>query len=154
VREQGGELSAAANRKWRAFVERSEGRMRVLSSVAVVSLISLALAGTGQAEEKRVTWTGWFSDVKCASARLAGGTLSATNPECSRRCIEGGAAAVFISEQAKAVFAVQGYPSVVEDLGYHMEVQGALDEAAKTLRIEKVTRLEFEGAACARPKKK
>ena len=103
---------------------------------------------------QNVTLTGWFSDSTCASARAASGTFSATNPECARKCIENGAAPVFISEQAKAVFKVKDYPSVIDDLGYQVEVTATLDEVAKTISIQKVKRLSsYQGPACMRPKK-
>jgi hypothetical protein len=117
-------------------------------------MVSLSMAEPGT---RNVTWTGWFSDSQCASARAASGTFSATNPECAKTCIEKGGAPVFISEEAKAIFRVKDYPSdhpsVVEDLGYHVEVTAAVDEGAKTISIRSVKRLAYEGAACARPKK-
>ena len=138
-----------------AVVQVAEGTMKLRVGLgAMIVLLSLVPAGAGTAEEKMVTWTGWFSDVKCASARAAGGTFSATNPDCARTCIENGAAAVFISEQARAVFNVKEYSSVVDDLGYQVEVHGMVDGAGKTIRVREVKRLEYQGAACARPKKK
>jgi hypothetical protein len=110
-------------------------------------------AAVGRAEDKSVTWTGWFSDLHCASSRAASGIISGTNPECSKKCLEEGVAAVFVSEQAKGVFKINGAISVIEDLGYHVEVQARVDEAAKTITIQNVKRLEYEGAACGRPKK-
>jgi hypothetical protein len=101
---------------------------------------------------RRVTWTGWFSDAKCAAGRDLG-TFTANNPECAAHCIKEGAPAVFNSQQAKALFQVQGDWKVVDDLGYHVEVQGIVDEGAKTITIQKVTRLSYEGASCSRPKK-
>ena len=127
--------------------------MRLLDPVVSIFLISGAVAGTGQAGEKSVSWTGWFSDLKCASARAASGTFTATNSDCAKRCIEAGAAPVFISEQAKAIFQVKAYSAVVGDLGYHLEVQGTVDDAANTITIEKVKRLDYEVRACVRPKK-
>jgi len=126
--------------------------MKLLSCVCSISLISLALAAVARPEENSVTWTGWFSDEKCASARAANGIFSATNPDCARSCIEKGSAPVFISEQAKAIFRVKDYSSVFEDLGYHIEIQAVVDEAAKTIRISNVKRLAYQGAACARRK--
>ena len=119
-------------------------------AAALSSFFLLTLAG---AEEKTVTWTGWFSDQQCASARASSGAFTATNPDCARACIEKGVAPAFISEQAKAVYLVKGYDHVIDDLGYHVEIQGAVDEAAKTVAIRKVTRLEYQGASCARPRK-
>jgi len=104
------------------------------------------------AETKTVTWTGWFSDSKCAVARASSGTFTATNPECAKTCIEKGAAAVFISEQAKAVFKVKDYSNVIDDLAYRVEINAKLDDASRTLSIEKVTRLEYNAPACYRPK--
>ena len=49
-----------------------------------LGMVSMALAGDPPPAVKSVTWTGWFSDLKCASARAAGGLFTATNPECAR----------------------------------------------------------------------
>jgi hypothetical protein len=114
--------------------------------------VSLLTSAGAPAAEKTVTWTGWFSDLQCASARAAGGVFSSTNPDCARTCIEKGAPPVFISEDAKAVFRVTGYDSAVSDLGYHVSVKANV-ESENTIRILSVTRLEYQGAACGRPKK-
>lgn len=127
--------------------------MRLLPFAAGALVISFALADFSSAAEKSVTWTGWFSDLKCAAARALSGTFTATNPDCARKCIEEGAAPVFISEQAKAIFQVKGSASVIDDLGYHVEVRATVDDAGKTITIQKVERLGYDGAACARPKK-
>lgn len=126
--------------------------LRVLLCIAGTCLVSFAMDHP-QTEAKTVLWTGWFSDSTCASARAAAGTFTATNPECARTCIQKGAAGVFISEQAKAVFTVTGYSSLLEDLGYHVEIQARLDESAKSLKILSLKRLAEDGAACGRPKK-
>ena len=127
--------------------------MRLPPCMAAFSLIFLALAGGAKAEEKSVTWTGWFSDVKCAAPRAAAGVFTITNPDCAKSCLEKGAAPVFISEQARAIFQVKDYSSIIADLGYHLEIQGTVDEAAKTIAIRDVKRLAYQGAACARPRK-
>jgi hypothetical protein len=114
-------------------------------------LISSALTMAG--ENKRVTWTGWFSDQKCASGRAASGTFTATNPDCAKKCINEGSPAVFISEQAKALLKVKGYAGVLDDLGYHVEIQGTLNQAGDEIEVSSVKRLDYTGAACARPKK-
>jgi hypothetical protein len=127
--------------------------MRTIAYSLAICLMASTLTNISAAEPQTVTWTGWFSDSQCALARAASGTFTATNPDCAKRCIEKGAAPVFISEQAKAVFTVKDYPAVVGDLGYRVEVVGAFDEAAKTLSIKKVTRLSEAGPACALPRK-
>ena len=122
---------------------------RGLSSVLGV----LTLAGTLKSETKNITWTGWFSDAQCAYARAASGTFTATNPDCAKKCIEKGAAAVFVSEQAQAFFTVKDYPPVVDQLGFHVEVTASVDEDAKTISVKDVKQLSRVGLACARPKK-
>ena len=120
---------------------------------AIVCVAGFVLAGTALAGGRNVTWTGWFSDLKCASSRAASGTFTATNPECAKNCLKAGAAPAFISEQAKAVFTVKDSPSVVEQLGFHVEVQATVDEAARTITIQKVKQLGYDGAACERQKR-
>jgi hypothetical protein len=127
--------------------------MRWIARAAMAGVISLALAGVAKTDEKKVTWTGWFSDLQCASSRAGAGVFGATNPDCAQKCIEKGVAPAFISEQVKAVFQVKESASVIDDLAYHVEVQATVDEAAKTIKIEKVKRMEYQGPACARPRK-
>jgi hypothetical protein len=112
------------------------------------------LAGALRAETTTVSWTGWFADSKCAASRAASSTFKPTNPDCSKTCIEKGAAPVFFAEQQHALFTVVDSPSIIDDLGYHVEVHAAADTAAKTIRILEVKQLSFDGAACARPRKK
>jgi hypothetical protein len=84
----------------------------------------------------------WGGDVHRDESRLG-----------AKRCIERGAAPVFISEQAKGIFKVKDYPGIIDDLGYHVEIAAMVDESAKTISVQKVKRLSYEGATCARPKK-
>lgn len=98
------------------------------------------------------TWTGWFSDEKCARARAGSGTYTATNADCARRCIDGGTAVVFIAEQEKALYLIKNYSAAKDDLGYQIEVTGTLDEQTQTLTVQSVKRLESVGPSCSRPK--
>jgi hypothetical protein len=113
----------------------------------------LGLAALSGSSEKDVTWTGWFSDFKCAHARAAGGLFTVTNPDCAKSCIQRGEVPVFISEQAQAVFTVKDYKDVIDNLGFHLEVTGAVDESAKTIRVKSVKQLAGDGPACMRPKR-
>jgi len=115
-------------------------------SLSLVFLLTLNLCAAPR------TWTGWFSDEKCARARANSGTYTATNAACARRCIEEGAAVVFIAEQEKALYAVSNYPAAKDDLGYQIEVTGTLDEQTQALTIQSVKRLDAVGPSCARPK--
>jgi hypothetical protein len=119
----------------------------------VICIAGLIMMSNLGAEPKHVTWTGWFSDSQCALARAAGGTFTATNPDCAKRCIENGATPIFISEQAQSVFTVKDYPGVIDDLGFRVEVSADVDEAFKTVSIKKVTRLSEIVLSCQRPRK-
>ena len=123
------------------------------SLIGAVCVLAAAIAGPSAAETKSVTWTGWFSNLSCAAARAKSGTFTETNPDCAKRSIEHGEAAVFISEQAKALFQVKDYAGLIDDLGYHLEVTANVDDAAGTISIRSVKRLEYQGASCSRPKK-
>jgi hypothetical protein len=91
--------------------------------------------------------------MQCASPRVARGLIGPNNPDCVKRCLEEGAAPIFISEQAKTLFEVKDYASVKDDVGYHVEVTGAVDEETKTISVQTVKRLSCVGALCARPRK-
>lgn len=111
-------------------------------------------AGTARAGES-TTWTGFFSDKGCAKSKVARGDITPNNAVCVARCLDDGATAVFMSEQAKAMFDVTGYATtkIKEDLGYHLEVTGIVDADAKTIAVTSVKRLEYVGAMCGLPKK-
>lgn len=120
-----------------------------------VLFIALSWAGLlvpALSSAERVTLTGWFSCNKCTAARVAKGDIRPSNPVCSKECIEKGDDAMFLSEQGKESLKVRKYTSATEDLGYHVEVVGVVDASAKTITIEGVKRLSYEGASCARPR--
>lgn len=121
--------------------------------IRILIAITILGAAQGPAETKSVTWTGWFSDEGCAAARAASGTFTPTNPECAKNCIEGGAEPVFIGEEIKAIYKVKDYPSMVNDLGWRLEITGRVDESAKTISVASVKRLSPIVLSCERPKK-
>jgi hypothetical protein len=99
-----------------------------------------------------VTVTGWFACEKCTAPRAAKGDLKPSNPICAKKCIDEGTPAVFISEQGKELLLVKNYTAVTNDLGYHVEVTGEIDAASKTISVQSVKQLGYEGASCARPR--
>jgi hypothetical protein len=116
-------------------------------------LAGILIAGAAPALAASVKLTGWFACDKCTAARVAKGDIRPSNPVCGKECIEKGDQAVFLSEQGKESLKVRKYTGATEDLGYHVEVTGVIDVAAKTITIESVKRLSYEGASCARPRK-
>jgi len=113
----------------------------------LICFVTAAIALAGDTS-KSVTWTGWFSDAGCATGRANSGNFTPTSPECAKKCIKDGTPAVFISETAKAIFIVQDYPDVLDDLGYRIEIQARVNESAKTIQIDKVKRLEPVKLSC------
>ncbi len=127
--------------------------VRVFALTLAIGLAAPTLRAADQSEPKMMTTTGWFSDMQCASPRVAKGTFEPNNPECVKRCLDQGVSPVFISEQAKALFEVKDYPSVKADVGYHVELTGTVDETAKVISVKSVKRLAYVGSMCALPGK-
>jgi len=126
--------------------------IRALTLALMIGVAS-RLAPAPAASSAPVVLTGFISDINCAAPRVARGEFGPNGPECVKRCLLKGVKAVFVSEDAKAMYELTGYPSVKDDVGYHMEITGIVDAEAKTLAVVSVKRLEHVGALCALPKK-
>ena len=72
---------------------------------------------------------------------------------CVKKCLDEGSPAVFISEQAKAVYEVRDYPAAKDDVGFRVEITGDVDEKAGTVAVKSVKRLSEVTAMCLVPKK-
>ena len=75
----------------------------MLRVITLAALPAIPVLGTEPTPTTTETWTGWFSDKQCARVRpdeepRPNGTA------CVKKCLDEGAPAVFISEQAKAVY--------------------------------------------------
>lgn len=116
--------------------------------LAVTLVVSLSPSPQTPTTE---TWTGWFSDKTCA--RVTDDTPRPNGTACVKKCLAEGAALVFISEQAKAVFEVRDFPTAKDDVGYHVELTGTVDPVAKTISVRSVKRLSELTAICFIPKK-
>ena len=66
-----------------------------------------------EVDNKSVTWTGWFSDSQCATARAKSGVFTPTNPDCAKKCMENGSAVVFISAPAQALYTILAMGTVL-----------------------------------------
>jgi hypothetical protein len=117
-------------------------------ALAVTLVVSLSPQQQSPTTE---TWTGWFSDKTCA--RVTDDTPRPNGTACVKKCLSEGAAPVFISEQAKAVFEVRDRPTAKDDVGYHVELTGTVDRAANTISVQSVKRLSELTAICFIPKK-
>ena len=120
----------------------------MLRVVTLAALLMIPARGTEPTRTTTETWTGWFSDKQCARVRpdeepRPNGTA------CVKKCLDEGSPAVFISEQAKAVYEVRDY-----DVGFRVEMTGEVDEKAKAVSVKSVKRLSEVTAMCLVPKKR
>src|SRR5215471_10420045 len=125
--------------------------VRTWTLTAAIALSASALAGSTDPSPAQ-TMTGWFSDAQCAAPRVANGIIGPNNPDCVKRCLEKGTAAVFISEQAKTMFEIRNYVPLKEDLASYVEVTGTIDDTARTIAVTSVKRLAPSGAMCGLPR--
>ena len=124
-----------------------------ITTIGLAFVLSSAILPAPHGPET-VTWTGWFSDEGCATPRVKSGNISPNGVECAKKCLRDGARAVFISEQAKALYVVADRDRAIDDVGYRVEITGALDEKTQTLTVASVKRLEAVSQTCALPSKK
>jgi hypothetical protein len=104
--------------------------------------------------EETVTLSGWFSDKGCAESKLASDDITPNGTICVKKCLEEGAVAVFIDPKARAMYDVKEPATVIDDVGYYLEVEAAVDAKAKTIAIRSVKRLGDVVQMCGRKAKK
>ena len=100
------------------------------------------------------TWTGWFSDHRCAREPKADEVIRPNGTACVKQCLLDGASPVFLSEQTDRIYRMLGHPAVRDDVGFRVEVTGTVDESARTVTVTSVKRLEEVTAMCLLPKKR
>ncbi len=105
-----------------------------LTLLAVAFLASMSLAKDDKAPKaKSEKMSGWVSDEKCASAK---GTM-ADHAACSKKCIEGGEKAVFVTDKDKQVLAIDKQDAVKGHEGHHVKVSGKV--TGDSIHIDKLT---------------
>lgn len=123
--------------------------------ISLLSLAFTALAALPPApSETIVKVNGWFSDKDCAAAKLKSDDVTPNGTACVKKCLEGGAEAVFIDPKAREMYRVQDHASVKDDVGYYLELTGVIDDEAKTISVRSVKRLGEVVQMCGRPAKK
>ena len=123
--------------------------------VLALALVMAATAAHGAIVEvaPTTTWTGWLSDKGCAASKVRSGNISPNGSDCVKKCLNDGATPVFLSEQARDMYEVTGYENLIEDVGYHLEVTGVVDEKGKTIAVSSVKRLSKVVQTCGLPKR-
>jgi hypothetical protein len=102
---------------------------RVVALLALV--LGMATMVAGAASSTRIN--GWISDSMCGAKHLG------TNPECVKKCIEGGKAPVFVDEDKKAVWTIDNPDAVKNFYGEHVTVTAKTDPAKKSVHIVSIT---------------
>lgn len=117
--------------------------------VAGVMLAAAVVVG-----ENATTLTGWLSDKGCAQSKVKAEEVTPNGTTCVKKCLDDRAEAVFVHPETRSLYAVNNYPTLREDVGYHLELTGVVDEKAKTISVRAVKRLNEIVNVCALPKKK
>lgn len=125
-----------------------------MKKLLVVGFAALLSTGAVRPPAPGVTWTGWFSDQQCAHEPKADEAVRPNGTACVKECLLKGTPAVFLSEQTNAIYRVIDHPTVMEDVGYRVEVTATVNEQAKTVTIRSVKRLSEVTAMCLLPKKR
>ena len=125
----------------------------MLRVIPLAALLMISARGTEPTRTTTETWTGWFSDKQCARVR-PDEEPRPNGAACVKKCLDEGSPAVFISEQAKAVYDVRDYASAKDDVGFRVEITGEVDEKAKAVSVKSVKRLSEVTAMCLVPKKR
>jgi hypothetical protein len=128
--------------------------MHTWSIVAVLLMLGTVAATPQTPETRPVTWTGWFSEERCAREPAAGELVRPNGTSCVKRCLDEGSTPVFLSEQTNAIFKVRGHAAVKDDVGHRVEVVADVDYEAKSISVRSVKRLSEVTAMCLLPKKK
>src|SRR5258707_10364474 len=89
--------------------------MLCLAICFVFALTALAFDDMG----KSATVNGWVSDSKCGAK---GANASAA--ECTKKCLDGGAKMVVVTDKDKKVLTVENPDALQEHVGHHVAVTG------------------------------
>ena len=108
-------------------------RMFPLLSAFVMLFAVAAWAGDS-------SMTGWIVDQKCGVKGAHAGSEA-----CSKRCIEGGSPAVFVSDAKKDVVAIHNQDAVKGHEGQHVKITGSMMEGG--LHIDKIEEAADKSAA-------
>jgi len=103
-----------------------------------VVLMSLVLAAVVYASDKKAAadskgskMTGYITDKNCASDKA-----KASNEACSKKCIEGGAPAVFVNDKDGSVTPIHNADAIKGHEGHHVAVTGSM--MGDSLHVDKV----------------
>jgi hypothetical protein len=108
-----------------------------LTLLAVAFLASMAMAKSDKAPKaKSEKMSGWIADAKCASAKGS----HADHAACSKKCIEGGEKAVFVTDNDNKVLAIDNQDAVKGHEGHHVKVSAHV--TGESIHVDKVSMIK------------
>ena len=121
----------------------------LLLVIAGIAFVPSQSAAGGQSVVR-----GWLSDESCAGGRASSGTYTGTNPDCAKKCVHEGKKIVLVDPDHKRLLTIANQDVARERVGDYVEINGDLDEHARSLRIDSMKLLEKGRAMCDVPAKK
>jgi hypothetical protein len=110
--------------------------MKRIFTVGVLSVIgSLSISAAQQ------TLTGEISDSMCGASHAGMGDMGKNAKECTSTCVKSGAKYVFLTKRKVYAIQNQDFGALVANAGTPVQVQGEVNEDAKTIRIRTVGRV-------------
>lgn len=100
--------------------------MRVIARFFCTTLLAGSIASAA-------SMVGWISDSSCGASN---GNGSAAARDCAKRCIEGGAAAVFVSEADQKVYKLDGKVDPKKHVNYKVQINGEV--AGDTIKVTEI----------------
>ena len=97
-------------------------------------MVSLAAVASDKSDTGKGTWIkGWVSDSKCGAKGAGLG-----HEACGTKCLQAGEHVVFVDDVKHKVLSVDNPDALKDHMGHRVAVQGAVDEGAGTIHVDKV----------------
>ncbi|MFY9853199.1 MAG: hypothetical protein WAK26_04895 [Terracidiphilus sp.] len=103
-----------------------------MNRIIAVAIVVFGLTATAVGAGHSMKINGWVSDSMC------GAKHTGTGKECVKKCIDGGAAPVFVDEAKKAVWTIDNPDAVKAFYGDHVTVMATTDAGKKSVHIETI----------------
>jgi hypothetical protein len=103
-----------------------------MNRVAPLLIVVFGLTGIAVGAGHSTKINGWVSDSMC------GAKHTGTGKECVKKCIDGGAAPVFVDEAKKAVWTIDNPDAVKAFYGDHVTVTATTDAGKKSVHIDAI----------------
>ncbi len=96
-------------------------------------LLAFALVAGVAAWASTTSVNGWITDDKCGVKGAHAGAEA-----CAKKCIEGGAKPVIVSDADQSVLTIDNPDKIKGHEGHHVTATGTVDTAKKTIHITNV----------------